>query len=289
MAKNKYDIRTQDYKTQRTMAKTFAYMLIGWGTLLVITGCLYVYGAITTPGSKSANMAAIAGASFALIGIVLIVLGARNIVATKAKNKEGEKSETKAFTAVTGAVRKLHFQGAAADVFDSEMNIVDGSGNTVFEISGRTGAFGPKAEIRAAGGSVLGSVRGQVISTSHVYDIKLSNGHSVRLVRDLLKTPHTIAVGETDWKIKGDDLLNFDFKLRDSKGTLALSGCRRADSHNVEISDTAHDDLCVAIAVVMLHISQQHHIEVLDSERIANENPMGPSILDELIGGNNRS
>ena len=90
MAKNKYDIRTQDYKTQRTMAKTFAYMLIGWGTLLVITGCLYVYGAITTPGSNSSNMAAIAGASFALIGIVLIVLGARNIVATKAKNKEGE-------------------------------------------------------------------------------------------------------------------------------------------------------------------------------------------------------
>ena len=150
MAKNKYDIRTQDYKTQRTMAKTFAYMLIGWGTLLVITGCLYVYGAITTPGSNSSNMAAIAGASFALIGIVLIVLGARNIVATKAKNKEGEKSETKAFTAVTGAVRKLHFQGAAADVFDSEMNIVDGSGNTVFEISGRTGAFGPSSARFAA-------------------------------------------------------------------------------------------------------------------------------------------
>ena len=39
----------------------------------------------------------------------------------------------------------------------------------------------------------------------------------------------------------------------------------------------------------MLHISQQHHIEVLESERVANENPMGPSILDELIGGNNRS
>ena len=33
MAKNKYDIRTQDYKTQRTMAKTFAYMLIGWVNL----------------------------------------------------------------------------------------------------------------------------------------------------------------------------------------------------------------------------------------------------------------
>ena len=105
----------------------------------------------------------------------------------------------------------------------------------------------------------------------------------------MLKTPRTIAVGETGWKIKGDDLLNFDFKLRDSKGTLALSGCRRTDSHNIEISDIAHDDLCVAIAVVMLHISQQHHIEVLESERVANENPMGPSILDELIGGNNRS
>ena len=34
---------------------------------------------------------------------------------------------------------------------------------------------------------------------------------------------------------------------------------------------------------------EQQGIEVLESERVANENPMGPSILDELIGGNNRS
>ena len=79
MANNKYDIRTQDYKTQRTMAKTFAYMLIGWGTLLLITGCLYAYDAIATPGSGSSNMAGIIGASFALIGIVLQVSHIGNV------------------------------------------------------------------------------------------------------------------------------------------------------------------------------------------------------------------